>query len=499
MGNWTTVSAAASVVPPQLAASIALSEVGSRVLVGPLNRTQMTLQVTWPTPSTGPAPVLAHYSLNVPAGVESAAGDALVHVLGANSYIQFPAWAPTSGQSWSATISLDTGQAVSATITSAAVAINAIGSAAANNVSGLTVTSPVYVADADGHWYFSFTASAANALADPNFFTSKITACWGSITGGVFTPAADQPSPVSAMDGLEFQGAAYSILWGGFPVFSAADHTVLRIQAWSQSRSQAGATPMGWTAQTTAVGGTTDHVDITPVLQAARIPSQRIDPTTLGANLGKDGTGRMQLTPGSVTQAAIYPGALSDPMGGAWGTLASPPVVHYGLPSWTVYNTGQILIDNSSPIWKVYRNAGAFVTPNGWVAVTDPADLIAGSLAAGVVLTGSVTVASGTVTVSIDGTNFVRVSDSQGTWPCTAQMTNTGFQVTTTRNSAQALLRIAQVGNADGELFLKSHDGSSSLSITPEFSNPTGLVLAGYFAMAKNGVASYYIPYYVSS
>jgi hypothetical protein len=78
-------------------------------------------------------------------------------------------------------------------------------------------------------------------------------------------------------------------------------------------------------------------------------------------------------------------------------------------------------------------------------------------------------------------------------------MTNTGFQVTTTRNSAQALLRIAQVGNADGELFLKSHDGSSSLSITPEFSNPTGLVLAGYFAMAKNGVASYYIPYYVSS
>ena len=151
MGNWTTVSAAASVVPPQLAASIALSEVGSRVLVGPLNRTQMTLQVTWPTPSTGAAPVLAHYSLNVPAGVEAAAGDALVHVLGANSYIQFPAWAPTSGQSWSATISLDTGQAVSATITSAAVAINAIGSAAANNVSGLTVTSPVYVADADGH------------------------------------------------------------------------------------------------------------------------------------------------------------------------------------------------------------------------------------------------------------------------------------------------------------------------------------------------------------
>lgn len=499
-GGYWWYTNTGSLTTPALPSSIALSEVGTRILVGPLNRTQATLQVTWTDPAIGPPPVTVHYALNMPAGTEGASGEAPVQTSGATRFVQFSAWAPTANQSGSVTIALETSTTTSLPITSAAVTINAIGSAAANNVSGLTVTAPVYVADADGHWYFSFTVSAANALGDPNFFTSKITACWGSITGGVFTPAADQPSPVSAMDGLEFQTAAYSILWGGFPVFSAADHTVLRIQAWSQSRSQAGATPMTWTAQTTAVGGTTDHVDITPVLQAARIPSQRIDPTSLGANLGKDGTGRMQLTPASITQAAIYPGALSDPMGGAWGALAGPPVVNYGLPSWTAYNTGQILVDNSSPIWKIYRNSGY---PNGWVAATDPADVSAGSLAAGVVLTGSVTVVSGTVTVNIDGTNFVRVSDADSSYPRSVQLTNVSAGASGSGSSGQkamAVVRIPRQSNAPGELFLQDATGGQTLRVIPSFQSGGTMpsTAAGYLSIGVNG-ATYLIPYVSSS
>ena len=290
MGNWTTVSSAASAAPPQLPASIGLSEVGSRVIVAPLNRTQATLQVAWTAPGSGPAPTTAHYSLNVPAGVEGAAGDAPVQTSGSTRYIQFPAWAPTANQSWSVTISLETATAASAAITSPAVTIYAIGAAAANNVSNLAVGTLQYVSDADGHWFFGFQVSANNAGVDPNFFTSKITACWGSITGGVFTPAADQPSPVYLMNGLEFQTPTYSIFWGGFPVFSAADHTTLRVQAWSQSRSQAAASPMTFTAQSTAVGGTTDHVDVVPTVQVGRIPATRLDGSTFGVGIARNAT-----------------------------------------------------------------------------------------------------------------------------------------------------------------------------------------------------------------
>jgi hypothetical protein len=687
--NWEVsplTPAVSAPAAPTLPASTTLSEVGSRVMIGPLNRTQMTLQITWTTPSTGPAPLLAHYSLNVPAGVEGGAGDALVQVSGANSFIQFPAWAPTSGQSWSATISLDTGQAVSATITSAAVTINAIGSAAATDVTGATIGALVGNTTADGVQYWGCCFNATIGASDPNFWTSKITIQWGKYVSGAWTPRTGSPTlPANDPGIVQVDAVGTFNLFFNYQAYPPDTYNIAQFKWWVRSR--AGDDTTAWVLQVNAFGAGVDHYNLTVVVPAASIPSSRISPATwgsgiyqdragnakvdvanpsnmlqnggfedgaaawtssgavaivsvcadstapytgsycaqisapttnivqgdftcrpgdrvyveeylridagtvaggpifvlrflnaaggivqdftvdpavtttwtkfvnaatapagacyfqvhalytgtftsgafyidnvllrpvvpgtqlalgtalgtdgsgnavvkLGSTLATDGSGNAVVAPASLTQGNIYPGALSNPMGGAWGALAAPPVVNYGLPSWTAYNTGQILVDNSSPIWKIYRNSGY---PNGWIPTTDPADLIAGSLAAGVVLTGSVTVTSGTVTVNIDGTNFVRVSDSQGTWPCTAQMANTGFQVSTTRNSAQALLRIAQVGNADGELFLKSHDGSSSLSITPEFSNPTGLVLAGYLAMAKNGVASYYIPYYVSS
>lgn len=197
------------------------------------------------------------------------------------------------------------------------------------------------------------------------------------------------------------------------------------------------------------------------------------------------------VTPGTLTQAAFYPGALSDPTQGAWNSVGGPWIYYYGQPSYSPYQVGQVLFDGADG--KLYRNSGY---PNGWVKWADPADIIAGTIAAGVVLAGSANITSGTVTVTVDGTNYVRVTDSQSSYPCAAQLNNTGLSITTVRNSAQALLRIAQAGSANGELFLKSHDGSTSISLLPITVTNPSVALAGYLNFAINGSQNYYIPYY---
>ena len=108
MGNWTTVSSPPEVapIPPALPSSIALSEVGPRVLVAPANTTQTTLRLAWTDPGSGPAPLAANYVLNVPAGVAGAAGESTVMSAGTTRYIEFAAWAPATDQGWSATLNL---------------------------------------------------------------------------------------------------------------------------------------------------------------------------------------------------------------------------------------------------------------------------------------------------------------------------------------------------------------------------------------------------------
>ena len=109
----------------------------------------------------------------------------------------------------------------------------------------------------------------------------------------------------------------------------------------------------------------------------------------------------------ALQQTAFYTGALSDASGQAWNSIGAPWIYCYGQPSWTNYYVGQILFDGADG--KIYRNTGY---PNGWVKTADPADLIAGTLAAGVILGGSADISSGSKEFKLNATDGFKYTDT---------------------------------------------------------------------------------------
>ena len=110
---------------------------------------------------------------------------------------------------------------------------------------------------------------------------------------------------------------------------------------------------------------------------------------------------------------------------------------YYGLPALpsSAYPAGSVILDLVDD--KVYRNP----TGGAWIKSSDPTDLVAGAVAggvtlaaaqitagtltAGIELAGSVLVVNGTVTIELNSTNFVKVTDSGSSFYI--QLRNTGL------------------------------------------------------------------------
>ena len=523
MGNWTTTSTSAAAAPPPLPANIGLTETGTRVLVGSIGRVQATMQVGWIDPGTGPAPTTAHYSLNVPAGVEGAAGDAPVQIAGTIRYIQFPAWAPGSNQSWSVTIALETATASSGTITSPTTTIYAIGSPSSHSVTGGAVSlHPYTAADGTQQWVATITANIDLAGADGNLWLTKLYRIVGRYVGGAFTPASWMvATPLTNDPGFAQQQGigVFRFVFGPFPYATAGGDVIVRYMFASRSRQGGDGYNGGWVSEVDAFGTGVDHCDTDVTAGVGTLDATRIASSTLGSTLAKDGNGKLYVAPYSLDQSAFQFGALSNPVGGAWSSAGYvPPFVNYGIPSYLGYNVGATLVNTAETPPAFYRNSGY---PNGWVKSTNPADVSAGNLAATVAILGTVlagqiqagtigaaisltaptiSVTSGTVVVNIDGTNYVKVSDSDSTYPRTVQVTNVSAGASGSGASgqkAQAFVRIPRAANAPGEVFLQDAGGTHSLRLIP--SSVAGATppssTTGFLVVNIDG-SQYWIPFY---
>ncbi len=184
-----------------------------------------------------------------------------------------------------------------------------------------------------------------------------------------------------------------------------------------------------------------------------------IDSSTLGAGMDVDGSNKPKPSLG-------YTMALN---GSNQIVLNNLPAI-YGLPSLpsSSYPQGSVILNTAD--YKVYRNT----TGSAWAKSTDPTDLVAGAVAAGVTITAgqitagtiaaaismtspSLTITSGSTTINLDGTNFLKVSKSGyvqqiGTGLSTYFGTADGVAVTSGGGANQALLMAngLQVGGSSG-------------------------------------------------
>jgi hypothetical protein len=97
-------------------------------------------------------------------------------------------------------------------------------------------------------------------------------------------------------------------------------------------------------------------------------------------------------------------------------------LIYYGQPTYTLYVLGQLLFNTADS--KIYRRGAS-----GWVKSADPADIIAGTIAAGVIL-------GGTMDLTVNGirTQIANVVES---WNGT---TYAGFKMTRTSDSQRLMI-----------------------------------------------------------
>lgn len=154
-----------------------------------------------------------------------------------------------------------------------------------------------------------------------------------------------------------------------------------------------------------------DHFDLTPSPPQAALDLSR-------SNVNRVGNG-LQLTG---PHLAAYLGYTMGFNGSGQITLFNL-IENAGLPTLpnALYPAGSVILNTLD--MKLYRNTDG----STWVKTVDPADLVAGTITATVAMTSPVlTITSGSITVNIDATNFIKMSHTSGAY---SQMTYTGFDV----------------------------------------------------------------------
>ena len=214
------------------------------------------------------------------------------------------------------------------------------------------------------------------------------------------------------------------------------------------------------------------------------------------------------------------------------GTGPSVTVIGSGINLWTVngnsaypyvqvtgllmqwVNGNHIVAISSAGITLENNLTGMSVTVNATGVTISAAGSSLTATATAITLTGaagnsvsvstssgaSVQVTSGTVTVNVDGTNYVKVTDSL--LPSYSQMSGTGFKNQATGNSAFASLGISGPYSTLGVLALQDSVGNklliqSAVSTTASAGSATLPAAPAGFIDGSWGAATIHIPYYL--
>jgi hypothetical protein len=259
-----------------------------------------------------------------------------------------------------------------------------------------------------------------SASADPTFWHSVLTVQKVDSSGN---PASDQEGVEREV--IEHTGAGASIdfpiLYWTIPVPGSA-FRYFRFRLYSVSRNG------NRVLQTTCWSGASyAQVEVPQPPDKGYLDLSAVDPATVGNGLvvsaGKLAVnagssidfsgGQVVVKLGSIQSTHLAAGSLGDLS--KYASDKRPVVVTYGLPSLpsSDYPTGALIFNTADG--KLYRNNGGT-----WTKGTDPQDLIAGTIAAGVVYAGTIQcsqLASGTITASITMTSP------------TIQVTGSGFTI----------------------------------------------------------------------
>jgi len=294
-----------------------------------------------------------------------------------------------------------------------------------------------------------------SAAADPTFWHSILTVQKVDVSG---TPASDQEGVERPV--IEHTGAGASIdfpiLYWTIPVPGSA-FRYFRFRLYSVSRNG------NRVLQTTCWSGASyAQVEVPQPPDKGYLDLSAVDPATVGnglvvsagklaVNAGSSidfSAGQVVVKLGSIQSTHLAAGSLGDLS--KYASDKRPVVVTYGLPVLpsSDYPNGALIFNTADG--KLYRNNGGT-----WTKGTDPQDLIAGTIAAGVVYAGSVTVSqltAGNAVFSGDA-SFARSGGGKVT------INSSGLVLVDNATSPTATLQISSSG-------ISIAQGSSSVTIT---------------------------------